>query len=167
MPKCCINFLASPTLTVLTPAPHTVFCKRQIPSCVSLSKPIAQHFHYLSSAEKDLSAADIHRCGLIVCCVHQEGWFGFAVPLCGASPRAGVWRGLGCAVVLQWLCCSPGEVSSAPGRHWAPAAGDSQEQPGWMLPRCLQPALSGRGALRLWKAPVRAVPSLCEWTGVC
>lgn len=106
MPKCCINFLASPTLTVLTPAPHTVFCKRQIPSCVSLSKPIAQHFHYLSSAEKDLSAADIHRCGLIACCVHQEGWFGFAVPLCGASPRAGVWRGLGCAVVLQWLCCS-------------------------------------------------------------
>lgn len=106
MPKCCINFLASPTLTVLTPAPHTVFCKRQIPSCMSLSKPIAQHFHYLSSAEKDLSAADIHRCGLIVCCVHQEGWFGFAVPLCGASPLAGVWRGLGCAVVLQWLCCS-------------------------------------------------------------
>lgn len=24
-----------------------------------------------------------------------------------------------------------------------------------------------QGALRLWKAPVKAVSSLCEWTGAC
>lgn len=104
MPKCCINFLASPTLTVLTPAPHTVFCERQIPSCVSLSKPIAQHFHYLSSAEKDLSTADICRCGLIVCCVHQEGLgllFLFA-GLLAVLEFGGVWD--------VWWCCSGSAV---------------------------------------------------------
>lgn len=152
MPKCCINFLASPTLTVLTPVPHIALCERQIPSCVSLSKPIAQHFRYLSSAEKDLSTADIHRCGLIVCCATNHicvsGGFGFAVPLC----RAGFGMCSGAAVALLFLW----RGEQCPGRHWAPAA-DSQEQPGWMFWRCLQPALSGRGALRLGKAPVQSL----------
>lgn len=135
MPKCCINFLASATLTVLTPVPHIALCERQIPSCVSLSKPIAQHFRYLSSAEKDLSTADIHRCGLIVCCATNHmcvsGGFGFAVPLCRASPRAGFGMCSGAAVAL--LCS--GGVSSAQegtGLHsssQAGCSGDASNQP--------------------------------------
>lgn len=163
MPKYGINFLASPTRTVLTPAPHVVFCEKQIPSCISLSKPIAQHFHYLSAAERDLSTADTPRCGLSVCCVPNHiclsGGFGFAAPLCGFFPVlgfGGLWD-------VQWLCCSSGEGSSALGRLWAPRAGGSQEQPGWVFWRCLQAALCDRGALRLWKA----VSRLCEWTGLC
>lgn len=72
---------------------------------------------------------------------------------------AGLWD-------VQW-CCSGSAVPLVKGGHWAPTAGDSQEQPGWMFWTFLQPALSGRGALRLWKAPVKAVSSLCEWTGAC
>jgi len=61
---------------------------------MALSKPIAQHFHCLSSTESCLNAVDIHGCGLIVCCIkncicHAEG-LGFAVPVgVGLSPGWG------------------------------------------------------------------------------
>lgn len=110
MPKCYINFLASPTLTVLTPAPHIALWERQIPSCVSLSKPIAQLFHYLSSAEKDLSTADIHRCGLVVVSqttsVYQEG-LGLLFLFPGLLPVLGFGMCSGAAVALLFLWNSP------------------------------------------------------------
>lgn len=68
MLKPCINFLARPAVTVLPPprAASIVLPERRIPSCVALSKPVAQHFHYLSSSENYLSTVDVHGCGLSV-----------------------------------------------------------------------------------------------------
>lgn len=112
MPKCCMNFLTSPTLTVVTPALHIAFCERQIPSCMSLSKPIAQHFHYLSSAEKDLSmqiSTDVVWLSVVLqtTSVYQEG-LGLLFLFAGLLPVLGL--GMCGAGTWDVQCCCSGSA---------------------------------------------------------
>lgn len=147
MLKHCINFLAKPGLTVWLPlcAACIVLRERQIPSCMALSKPIAQHFHCLSSTENYLSAVDIHGCGLIVCCIKNciclSEWFGDAcspLHVCGLLPMLevrGVWGmeqscSLGSAVPLG----SVSEGSCPPRWHWGTWGGGTAGAPTAALP---------------------------------
>ena len=112
---------------------------------MALSKPIAQHFHYLSSTENYLSAVDIHGHGLIVCCIKNciclsEG-FEFCCSclhvrgLLSVLEVGGVWGmeqccSLGSAVPLG----SVSEMSCPPGRHRGTWGGGTSGAPTAAVP---------------------------------